>query len=151
MEAIEVFPVTFSGVRPGEAPAVLALIAEAGLGVKDLDPRKLTHFIVARKGEAIVGVVGLEPAGECALLRSLAVAASQRRQTIASRLVRAIEKYAVSRGVAQVFLLTTSAADFFLKQGFRHAARGSVPAPIQATEEFRSICPDSAVCLEKAF
>lgn len=145
----DIFPLTFSGVRPGEGPAVIAVIAEAGLGVKDLDPRKLTHFIVARKGDALVGVVGLEPAGENALLRSLAVATSQRRQAIASQLVTAIEKYAHSRSVAKLFLLTTSAVDFFVKQGYRRVARDSVPPPIQATEEFRSICPESAVCLAK--
>ena len=144
-----IFPVTFSGVRPGEAPAVIALIAETGLSGKDLDARKLAHFIVARKEGAIVGAIGLEPVGASALLRSLAVVADQRRQTIASRLVAAIEKYAHSHGVAQLYLLTTTAVNFFVGRGYHRVARDSVPAPIQDTEEFRAVCPDSAVCLEK--
>ena len=146
-----IFPVTFSGVRPGEAAAVKALIAAAGLGVDDLEQRKLDHFIVARKGDALVGAVGLEPAGDCALLRSLAVATAHRRQTIASRLVAAIERYARSHGVTQIYLLTTSAADFFVKQGYHSVPRDSAPDPLQATEEFRSICPDTASCLSKTF
>ena len=147
----DIFPVTFSGVRPGEASTVKALIAGAGLGVQDLESQQLVHFIVARKGDAIVGAVGLEPAGESALLRSLAVEEGHRRQTIARRLVASIEKYARSHGVGRMFLLTTGAADFFVKQGYRPVPRESAPAPVQATEEFRSICPDSAACLSKTF
>jgi amino-acid N-acetyltransferase len=63
-------------------------------------------------------------------------------------LVTAIENYAQSQGMAHLYLLTTTAVDFFVGQGYRRIARDAVPAPIQATEEFRSICPDSAVCLE---
>ena len=145
------FPVTLSGVRPGETRAVVALIAEAGLAVDDLQPPKLAHFILARKGDRIVGAVGLEPAGAEALVRSLAVDAAHRRQGIASRLVASIEKYARANGVARVFLLTTQAADFFVKQGYRRVARDSAPDPIQATEEFRSLCPSTAACLSKSF
>ena len=146
-----IFPVTFSGVRPGEAAAVKTLIAEAGLGADDLEQHKLDHFIVARKGDALVGTVGLEPAGDCALLRSLAVAAAHRRQAIAARLVTAIERYARSHGVTQMYLLTTTAADFFVKQGYHTVLRESAPDTLQATEEFRSICPDTAACLSKTF
>lgn len=149
MVDIDIFPITFSGVRPGETAVVKGLIEAAGLGITDLERHHLAHFIVARKGEAIVGVVGLEPVGESALLRSLAVAAAHRQGAIATRLVAAIEKYARAHGVAQIYLLTTSAVDFFVKQGYRTVARGSAPAPIQATEEFRSICPQTAVCLRK--
>lgn len=146
-----IFPVTLSGVRPGEASTVKALITGAGLGVQDLKPQHLVHFIVARKGDAIVGTVGLEPAGEDALLRSLAVEAGHRRQRIARRLVASIEKYARSHGVGRMFLLTTNAADYFVKQGYRPVPRDAAPAPVQATEEFRSLCPDGAVCLSKTF
>jgi amino-acid N-acetyltransferase len=144
-----IFPVTFSGLRPGEAPAVRTLIEAAGLGAADLEPADWVHFIVARKGDAIVGAVGLEPFGKWALLRSLVVAAAHRQRAIASRLVAAIEKYARARGVGQIYLLTTSAVDFFVKQGYQMVERAAAPAPVQATEEFRTICPATAACLHK--
>lgn len=143
------FPLTFSGVRPGEASVVTRLVEDAGLSVKDLTPQKLNHFIVARKGDAIVGVVGLEPAGSQALLRSLAVAEAHRRESVGRRLVAAIEKYACSGGTRAIYLLTMGAADFFIKRGYQRVDRQNAPADIQATDEFRTLCPASAHCLCK--
>jgi len=144
-----VFPLTFSGVRPGEEKIVIDLIGQAGLSAEDVTSQKLVHFIVARRGDAIVGTVGLEPAGQDALLRSLAVTEEHRRQAIASRLVAAIEKYARSHGTGAVYLLTMDAAAFFAKQGYRPFDRQSAPAAIQATEEFRTRCPETARCFCK--
>jgi len=149
MENELVFPLTFSGVRPGEEQTVIDLIKGAGLTVEDVNSPKLVHFIVARKGDAIVGTVGLEPAGRDALLRSLAVAAGHRRQSIATRLVAAIEKYARARDTEALYLLTMDAAGFFAKQGYQPFDRQAAPAIIQTTEEFRTLCPETARCLRK--
>jgi len=143
------WPTTFSGIRPGEETGVIGLIADTGLSVQDLDAEKLVHFVVARTGDAIVGAVGLEPAGEVALLRSLAVAENHRGQAIATRLVAAIEKYAKSHGVVAVYLLTLDAADFFKKLAYKLIDRQTAPAELQATEEFRTLCPATAQCLCK--
>lgn len=142
-------PATFSGIRPGEESDVIGLIADTGLSVQDLDAEKLVHFIVARMGDAIVGAVGLEPAGEVALLRSLAVVENYRNQAIATRLVAALEKYAKSHGVVAIYLLTLDAADFFSKQTYKRIDRQTAPAELQATEEFRTVCPATAQCLCK--
>lgn len=151
METDMILPVTFSGIRPGEEQTVRDLITDAGLSVQDLDTEKLVHFIVARIGDAIVGTVGLEPFGEAALLRSLAVAVKYRKQAIATRLVAAIEKYARSHGVETLYLLTIDAADFFLKESYQLVDRQTAPADVQATEEFRILCPVTAQCLCKRF
>jgi amino-acid N-acetyltransferase len=151
METDMLLPVTFSGIRPGEEQTVSDLITDAGLSVQDLDSEKLVHFIVARIGDAIVGTVGLEPLGEVALLRSLAVAIKHRKQAIASRLVAAIEKYARSHGVETLYLLTLDAADFFRKQSYQRIDRQTAPAGVQATEEFQTLCPATAQCLCKRF
>ena len=118
MQTDMILPITFSGIRPGEETHVFDLITDAGLSVQDLDSEKLVHFIVARIGDTVVGAVGLEPAGEAALLRSLAVAVKYRKQAIATRLIAAIEKYARSHRVEAIYLLTLDAADFFLKQSY---------------------------------
>ena len=67
-----VFPIMFSGIRPGESAEVKDIISAAGLTTQDLDGKKLGHFIVAREGDTIVGTVGLEPAGDNALLNRFA-------------------------------------------------------------------------------
>lgn len=144
-----VFPLTFSGVRPGEEAAVKALMTGAGLTIEDVTPLKLAHFIVARMGDEIVGTVGLEPCGREALLRSLVVAEGYRGQAVATRLVSAMEKYARSHGAEVLYLLTMDAAGFFTKQGYRLADRRVAPAGIQSTAEFRALCPASAQCLCK--
>jgi len=143
------FPIMLSGIRPGEAADVIGLIENAGLTVQDLNTEKLVHFIVARVGHAIVGTVGLEPFRDGALLRSLTVREDYRNRAVATRLVEAIEKYARAHGVGAVYLLTLTAAGFFTKQGFHLTDRHTVPAAMQATQEFRTLCPDEAQCLSK--
>jgi amino-acid N-acetyltransferase len=144
-----VFPLTFSGVRPGEEQIVIDLIGRGGLTTEDLNPQKLVHFIVARRGDTIVGTVGLEPAAQNALLRSLVVAEDHRRQAVATRLVAAIEKYARSHGTEALYLLTMDAVELFAKQGYLPFDRQTAPSGIQATEEFRALCPATAQCLRK--
>jgi len=143
------FPLTFSGIRPGEEQTVIDLIGQAGLSAGDVTSQKLDHFIVARRGAAIVGTVGLEPAAPDALLRSLAVDADHQGQAVATRLVAAIEKYARAHDTESVYLLTMDAAAFFAKQGYQPCDRQAAPAGIQATEEFRTLCPETAHCLCK--
>jgi amino-acid N-acetyltransferase len=60
-----------------------------------------------------------------------------------------IFSYAHELGVKELYLLTTTAEKFFPKLGFDSIDRDNVPTPIQATEEFSSICPSTAVCMVK--
>ncbi|MBN2503701.1 MAG: GNAT family N-acetyltransferase [Anaerolineales bacterium] len=131
--------------------AVIRVLLEACLlPYLDLAPQHLEHFLTYKTDQGIAGVVGLEINGEAALLRSLAVAPRFRGQGVGCRLVEEIEAYAGEHGVKDIYLLTTTAADYFAGRGYRAIARSKAPAEIQATEEFTSICPDSAVCMYKA-
>ena len=149
MDLDTILAVTFSGVRPEEENTVLALLEGCGLQTGDLSSEKLRHFVVARKGDAVVGAVGLEVFSPHALLRSLAVAEDFRGQGIATRLIDAIERHARNVGVDSIYLLTLTAAGLFDKCAYRQANRASVPEDLQATDEFRTVCPDSATCLHK--
>lgn len=149
MDIDKILVVTFSGVRPAEEEAVKTLIAACDLHTDDLSIEKLRHFVVARKGDAIIGVVGLELFPPHALLRSLAVAEAYRGQGIAAQLVEAAERYARSVGVESLYLLTLTAENLFRKCGYIELRRASAPDAIQATGEFNSLCPESAVCMHK--
>jgi len=102
-----------------------------------------------RDGVHLAGVVGLELFGPLSLLRSLAVPAGGRERGIASQLVQKAEEHARSRGVEIVYLLTATADRFFAKRGYHRLSRDAVPGAIQDTEEFRSLCPASALCMVK--
>jgi len=149
MDLEKILPVMLSGIREGEADTIKAFISECGLHIEDLTPQKLRHFIVARKGSKIVGTVGIEPAGSDALLRSLAVSESIRRQGLGTQLTESIEKYARDREVRHLYVLTRTAESFFSSVGYKKSDRAAAPAGIQDTEEFRTLCPDTAVCMQK--
>jgi amino-acid N-acetyltransferase len=149
MDLDKILVVTFSGVRPAEEDAVKILIAACDLHTDDLTVEKLRHFVVARKGDALVGVVGLELFPPHALLRSLAVAGAYRGQGIAAQLVEAAERYARSAAVESLYLLTLTAEGLFRKCAYQKIRRASAPASLQDTAEFKSLCPDAAVCMQK--
>jgi amino-acid N-acetyltransferase len=136
-------------IRPATAsdlPAILSLLTDAGLilaGVAD----HLPGFLVATEGGAIVGTAGLEVYGNVALLRSVAVAPPQRRHGLGRRLVAAALGAARQRGVAQVALLTTTAASFFEHLGFRPITRDTLDPRLGASAELADECCASAVAM----
>lgn len=107
----------------------------------------LPSFIVAESGSELVGVAGLEPCRENALLRSVAVAEDWRSRGLGRALVERVIAEAESRGVHALYLLTTTAERYFPSFGFRAVARDEVPADVRATKEFASACPASATVM----
>jgi amino-acid N-acetyltransferase len=97
----------------------------------------------------LAGVVGREVRDAAGLLRSLAVAPGRREQGLGRRLADQAEAAARDRGVRELYLLTTTAEAFFARRGFERADRASAPPDLQATAEFHSLCPSSAVCMRK--
>ncbi len=133
------------------------LLAEAELptsGVAD----HLETFVVVENGTdevaaidgSLVGVGGLEIHGRFALLRSIAVAAVHRRKGIASMICARVEEEAGGRGIDRIYLLTETGESFFAGRGYSVIARADAPVEIAATEEFTTLCPDSAVLMVRA-
>ncbi len=131
---------------PADLPAVRALAGAAALPVDDLGaPHQV--FLVAREAGAVVGCVGLELYGDAALLRSLAVEPARRGTGLGAALHEAAVREARARGVARLWLLTTTAERFFARRGFARVDRASVPAAVAASPEFAALCPASAACM----
>ncbi len=135
--------------RPRSEAQVKGLLAACQLPYSDLTPSHLGHFVAAWDGPQMAGVVGLELLGDVALLRSLAVPAAYRGRGIGSQLTRRAEAYARSHGVEVLYLLTLTAEGFFARRGYQIVGRDTAPPALQETTEFRSLCPDSAVCMVK--
>lgn len=139
-------------VRAGTASdrgAVLGLLEQASLPTADLDAPAAVQFWIAMAADRLVGAIGLERYGTDGLLRSLVVAPDHRSRGVGHALVAALEREARSAGVARMLLLTQTARTFFERLGYEVVARDSVPDPVRASAEFRSLCPASAVCMTK--
>ena len=131
-----------------ECGDVALLLKRAGLPIHDIDP-DLEGFFVAYDECKLVGTVGVETFGEIGLLRSLAVEESFQNQGIGAQLSKKALNYAKSQGLKKLYLLTETADNYFARYGFTRIDRKDVPQAIRETEQFSSICPASAVVMEK--
>jgi len=129
--------------------AVKELLASALLPTADITPDHLENFFGAWSGSTLDGVVGIEPYGTAALLRSLAVASSRRGSGVGSGLLARAERYAMESGIRSLFLLTTTAESYFGKRGYSVISREAAPEVIRNTKEFATICPGSSVLMVK--
>ena len=129
-------------------PAVAALLDAAGLPTAGI-PRALPDFLVAEAGDdgRVLGAIGLEPYGSAALLRSAVVDPSERGTGVGHALVRALLVHATARGFRELYLLTTTAEEFFPRFGFERIRREEVPVAVRDSVEFRESCPASATVM----
>jgi amino-acid N-acetyltransferase len=133
---------------PRDLPDVRTLLERHHLPIDGVDDLVDT-MIVARDHAHVVGAAALELYADGALLRSVAVDPAVQGQRLGHRLTEAALHVARARGMPSVFLLTTTADRFFPKFGFEPITRADVPGSVQASVEFRSACPASAVVMRK--
>jgi amino-acid N-acetyltransferase len=107
----------------------------------------LSSAIVARAKGGVIGCAALELYPSGALLRSVAVAGSRRGEGIGRQLTDAALVLARTHGSPAVFLLTTTAGDFFPRFGFEPVDRADVPDDVKQSIEFTSACPSSALVM----
>jgi len=130
-----------------DLPAIVDLLEASGLPTADLQAGSAPQFWVARHGGRVIGVIGLERFGKVGLLRSLAVSSEHRRTGLGIALTHTLESHAVRSGMTSLVLLTETAAAFFERLDYEVVTRDAVPVSIQASAEFRTLCPASAVCM----
>jgi amino-acid N-acetyltransferase len=104
-------------------------------------------FIVARDGVQIVGCGGSEAYRNAALIRSIAVAPAYRSRGVGRQIVRQLLDRLSSLGIREFYLLTTTAADYFKKRGFKKCDRDEVNPQLLASREFQGVCPASATVM----
>jgi amino-acid N-acetyltransferase len=133
---------------PADMDAVLGLVVANGLPTDGLQEH-LSTTLVARRANVVIGSSALELYADGALLRSVAVDAREQGHGLGHRLTDAAIDLARTAGARSVYLLTTTAEEFFPKFGFERIARADVPAGVQASIEFTSACPSSATVMRK--
>lgn len=136
-------------IRPAEErdmSAVLELLEGCDLPTDDIGERPI-DFLLAVDGGQLAGVAGLEPLGDVALLRSVAVAANARGLEVARRLCADLLEDADALECHAVYLLTLDASDYFAQFGFAEVAREQVPEAVRETAEFSQLCPAQATVM----
>ena len=137
-------------IRPARAAdlaAVRALLIAAELPVDGLDEQFGDAYAVAESDNTIIGAEGIETYGKAGLLRSAVVDDRWRGRGVGDALTRDRLAWARERGLGDVYLLTTTAADYFPRHGFVRVDRASAPAELQRSREFAEACPASAVTM----
>jgi amino-acid N-acetyltransferase len=108
------------------------------------------HYFVVRDDMQIVGLAGLEIHGEDALLRSVVVEPTHRGQGLAGALVDAVADRAKRLQLRALYLLTTTARDYFGRRGFEDCSREEAPPAIRSSWEFSTGCPSSSSFMKRA-
>ena len=134
---------------PADLGELRDALAGAALPVSDLaEPGRA--FFRFDDDVGLIGFGGLEGEGADRLLRSLLVVADRRGAGLGRAVLAALEARARGLGVARLHLLTTTAAPFFVANGYAAAERARAPAPIATSRESTALCPASAAYLVKA-
>ena len=127
-----------------------AILSAEKLPVDDL-PDKLDNFFVATENGTPIGVIGLEIYGSFGLLRSLAVLPESRSKGIAGKLIKKLDDLATALGLQELFMLTETAPEYFLRKGFHKIKREEMPEEVKQSPEFSYVCPASAVVMKKTY
>jgi len=133
----------------GDLDYVKKLLDRNDLPVEDLTTTPAEFYYATAGGERI-GIAGLEEYGDMGLLRSVVVEAPNRGRGYGTLLCKALETTAQDNGIDTLYLLTTTASEFFAAEGYSTVERATVPDTIRDTNEFEDLCPSTATCLRKS-
>jgi len=136
----------FVSAVPNDLEGLKNLLRTCLLPYEDVDLHRM-DFILAKRGSATIGVVGMERFGAMGLLRSFAVDPTYRRKGVSNALMSLVLSLARERGVRRAFLMTTTIEKTCAKNGFRVIGRSELPDEIRGTAEFRGLCPKTAICM----
>jgi arsenate reductase len=124
----------------------MSALREAGLPTEDLTEPGQAFFAFREADRMPVGFGGYLLADRVALLRSIVVLPSHRRQGIGTTVLAQLLARAADDADA-AWLLTTNAEAFFARHAFVRKERAEAPPAIAAAPQVTSICPASAVLM----
>lgn len=128
----------------GDFDAFTAALTAAGLPTEDLFSEAFRYFTF---DDVAWGGFGAE---QDALVRSIVVSPQVRGLGYGARMVSALADRARQEGVVRLWLLTTDAAPFFERFGWKQAERTAAPPAIAASRQFSGLCPASSTLMVRA-
>lgn len=141
-------PIIIDAARQSDLPAIQRLLVAQQLPLEGVDEH-LDTMVIARKNDDVIGAAAVELYADGALLRSVVVDRAHQGQGLGYGLTEAALQVARRHGARMVFLLTTTAEQFFPRFGFQPIPRTEVPPSVQTSVEFQSACPLSATVMYK--
>lgn len=141
-----VFTVRAAGAA--DLQSVRSLLVVAGLPADDIDRHFDAGYSLAVSDDGtVIGSAGVEVYGGVGLLRSVAVASPWRGRGVGAALVQDRLAWAREQKLDALWLLTTTAADYFSTLGFRRTDRTDAPHDLLTASEFTHICPSTATVM----
>ncbi len=122
----------------------IAALQQADLPIADLTAEPFRYFSV---DDLAWGGVG---SGPNALIRSVVVLPEARKRGLGVVVTESLVQHARENRVERLWLLTTSAAPFFERLGWRVADRSTAPAAIAQSRQFSDLCPASAALMVRS-
>jgi amino-acid N-acetyltransferase len=138
-------PFAIRSATTGDLNAVETALREADLPLDGLHDQFGDGYAIAEADGQLIGVEGIEVHGDSGLLRSAAVLPGWRGRGVGDALTRDRIDWARRRGLRSLYLLTTTAGDYFPRFGFVPVNRASAPTEVQKSREFAEACPSSAL------
>jgi HAD superfamily hydrolase (TIGR01457 family) len=145
----DVPPARFRPARPGDGPAIRALLEDSGLsatGVEDRLAGTLVSASAPAEGAALLDatacLVIVEGYG---LVRSVAVRSAARGSGLGMLAMAAVAREARALGIEHLSLFTETASEFFERLGFRAVERHELPPAVAASDQANEECARSGV------
>lgn len=128
---------------------VKCLLEKTNLLFVDIGEENVKVFGIIEE-DTVIACGAIEPFDDFGLIRSVAVDPCYQNQGVGDQMVALVEGEAKAMGIHYLFLLTTTASAYFLKKGYDEISRTGVPAMVREAQQFKSLCPASAICMVKA-
>lgn len=128
---------------------VETILISLHLLVSDLQEADHLQLFGIHLDRHLIGIVGVEIYETVGLLRSLAVIDTYRNCGYGQALVTHAETWALQRGVKTLYLLTTTATNFFRRLNYEPVPRSEAPTSIAGTTQFAGLCPGSSIFMRK--
>lgn len=134
--------------RPADLGTITSILDREHLPTQDCHAH-LDTFTILEVADNIAGIGGLECYGEYGLLRSIVILERFRGEGLGATIIRHIIEQACSQGIHTLYCLTEDAQPFLAGTGFSIILRDTAPKAIRQTQQFSSLCPDSAVLMSR--
>lgn len=140
-------------IRPADSQndlaAVSALLSDSKLVPITPDAQFGPQYALAVEANGrVVGVAGIEVHGTDGLLRSVCLDPQFRSLRLGAALVENRIQWAREQGLDALYLLTTTAANYWPKFGFVSIERNTAPSGIAQTHEWSGACPAASTAMK---
>jgi amino-acid N-acetyltransferase len=139
---MSIFPLKFNS-------EVQALLSGEGLPYEDLSVLDNVVLFGLKQDNEVAGIVGVEFYNKVGLIRSLVVDGKYRNSGYGESLIAYTESWSLENGIESLYLLTTTAKDYFTKHGYEEMVRSQAPSSIASSAQFSGLCPSSAIFMHK--